>query len=313
MPTLGADGPQISTIGLGGWEAGGGGTWGPNESDVKVIDALRRGFDEGATWVDTAEVYAKGRSEKVVGRALADRPETLVFTKVAPRPDGSGAGAGQVIAAIEGSLRRLKRDVIDLYQLHWRDPDVPIEETWTAMTTLVDRGLVRFIGLSNVGPDDVRLCESLRHVDSLQVQGSLLYRSELDWALPLCRPVGTAVLCYGSLAYGLLGERTAVGYSDWRSGTYGMDDFFVADNYRRLFSPGALPRMRGYVKRLAAVAEDLGLSTVQLSLAWLLAQPGVTGAIVGSRDVAHTLENVRAGRIDLSAQRLALVQELGLP
>jgi aryl-alcohol dehydrogenase-like predicted oxidoreductase len=292
---LGREGPLISPVGLGGWEAGGGRTWGPNSSDDDVVAVLCRGFDEGATWIDTAEVYAKGRSEEVVGRALAARPDVMVFTKVGPRPDGTGIRAEDVARAAEASLVRLGRDVIDLYQVHWRDPDVPLEETWTGMAELVQRGLVRHIGLSNFGAADVLRCERIRHVDALQIQGSLLYRDELATTLATCRDNGTGVLCYGPLAYGLLAGDGRTTYSDWRSGTYNLDDFFVVENVERFFSADALPRMHDYVARLRTLAAELGRSPVELALGWLLAQDGVSGVIVGTRDADHVVENVRAG------------------
>jgi methylglyoxal reductase len=310
---LGREGPEISPVGLGGWQAGGGRTWGPNADDDDVVAVLCQGFDEGATWLDTAEVYARGRSEEVVGRALAARPDALVFTKVGPRPDGTGVRASDVARAAEASLVRLRRDVIDLYQVHWRDPDVPLEETWTAMADLVDRGLVRHIGLSNFGEEDVLRCEQIRHVDALQIQGSLLYREELAMTLETCRANGTGVLCYGPLAYGLLAGGDPTTYRDWRSGTYNLDDFFVAENVERFFSAEALPRMHDYVARLRELAAQLDRSPVELALGWLLAQDGVSGVIVGTRDAKHVVQNVRAGRRRLAPADLERLEAIPAP
>jgi methylglyoxal reductase len=308
VSTLGERGPAISPVGLGGWQAGGGRTWGANSSDGEVISALQQGFDAGADWIDTAEVYAQGRSEHIVGRAIAPYPHVRVFTKVGPRPDGTGVRAAEVVRAAEASLRRLGRDVLDLYQVHWRDPEVPIEETWTAMLQLVDRGLVRWVGLSNVTQEDVEACARLGHVDSLQVQGSLLYRSELDWALPLSTELGAGVLCYGPLAYGLLGGHRDGNYTDWRSGSYGMDDFFVEENFHRFFADDVTAQVGVAVARVQAGAAELGLTTAQASLAWLIAQPGVTGVIAGSRNPAHILENISAGSLALTPEQLAVIE-----
>jgi methylglyoxal reductase len=301
MRALGARGPEISAVGLGGWEAGGGRTWGANDSDAEVIAALRTGFDQGATWIDTAEVYAQGRSEEVVGRAVEGYDDVRVFTKIGPQPDGTGVWPDDVARAAERSLRRLGRDVIDLYQVHWRDPAVPVEETWGAMAELVDRGLVRWIGVSNFAPDDVERCATVRHVDAVQPQGSLLYTDELDALLPLTRDLGTGVICYGSLAYGLLAGGAEGPFRDWRSGTYGMDDFFVAENYDRFFSPAALPRQQRRVAAVREVARELGLSVAQAALAWLLGLDGVTGVIAGSRSAEHVADNVGAATLALSA------------
>jgi aryl-alcohol dehydrogenase-like predicted oxidoreductase len=162
-----------------------------------------------------------------------------------------------------------------------------------------------------VGQDDVRRCAELRHVDAMQVHGSLLYTGELDWALPLCRAMGTGVICYGPLAYGLLGGDPDATYVDWRSGTYGMDDFFVAENYARFFAPDVLAAQRSRVRAVGAVAGELGITAAAAALAWLLAQPGVTGAIVGSRSVTHIAANVAAGNIGLSAADVARIESAG--
>jgi methylglyoxal reductase len=302
---LGVYGPAISVIGLGGWEAGGGRTWGSNRSDNEVIRAMRTGFELGINWIDTAEVYAQGRSEEIIGKALCGYDDVLVFTKVAPRPDGSGVRGTEIREAVYGSLRRLGREVIDVYQVHWRDPMITLGETWEAMSELVDRGLVRHIGLSNVNVEDVQRCEDIRHVDSLQPQGSLLYRDDLDRMLPVCRQFGIGTVCYGSLAFGLLGGGASAGdYTDWRSGTYNMDDFFVAENYARFFAPAALHLQRRRVDAVHSLAGSFGLTPAQLALAWVIAQPGLTGAIVGSRSLAHITENVRAGTVSLTATQL---------
>lgn len=306
---LGARGPDLSVIGLGAWEAGGGRTWGANRSDADVIRALRHGFDLGVNWIDTAEVYAQGRSEEIVGRALRGHDDVLVFTKVAPRPDGSGVRAREVARAVEGSLRRLGREAIDVYQVHWRDPQVPIEATWEAMAELAARGLVQHVGLSNVGIDDLRRCARVRQVDSVQLNASLLHTQELERMLPACRELQTGVVCYGALAFGLLsGGVGARRPADWRGGGYGMNDFFVAENYARYFAPGVLAAHLRRVESLRAVAAQLGRTPAQAALGWLVAQPGVTGALVGSRSRAHIEENLRGGGRPLSARDLERIE-----
>src|SRR5206468_7565895 len=136
---LGSAGPAISVVGFGTWEAGGT-DWGPNESDEAVIAAIRTGIDAGITWIDTAEVYGKGVSEELVGRAIAGRRnDVFVATKVGPADEGSGFKPNEVRAACQASLGRLSIDRIDLYQLHWPDPfGTPLEETWGAMCELQD-------------------------------------------------------------------------------------------------------------------------------------------------------------------------------
>jgi aryl-alcohol dehydrogenase-like predicted oxidoreductase len=265
-----------------------------------VVSALRVGFEAGVNWIDTAELYGDGRSEEVVGRAVRDRDDVLVFTKVGP--PGSGVHRSGVRKGAEGSLRRLRRDVIDLYQVHWYDPSVPVEETWEAMARLVEDELVRHIGVSNFGREQLERCEAIAHVDSLQPELSMLHRQGIDDLLPFCAANGTGVICYGPLAYGLLTgavtAETRFGPDDWRSGGMGMG------YYDELFAPGAFDRNLATVDSLRGVAERLGVSLAQLALAWVLHQPGVTGAIAGSRSPAHVAENAEAGSVRLSEEDL---------
>ena len=137
---------------------------------------MRAAVDSGINWIDTAEVYGGGRSEELVGRALEGTRDVMVFTKVAPHPQGSGFNPSGVRGAAEKSLKRLSREAIDLLQLHWPDTTTPVEETWEAMSALVDDGLVRAIGVSNFGRDLIERCERIRHVDSLQPPFSMLRR-----------------------------------------------------------------------------------------------------------------------------------------
>ena len=299
---LGGSGPKLSVIGLGGWEAGGGRTWGRNEDDREVVRALRRGWDLGANWIDTAEVYAEGGSEELIGCALAGYPQVRVMSKVGPRPDGSGVRPEEIQVAIEGSLRRLRRESLDLYLVHWRDPGVPLEDTWGAMAQLVERGLVQHIGVSNFCASDLEACAAIRPVEILQLQGSLLYRDELEALGPVCRRLSTGIVCYGSLAYGLLSGGFSRDVEDWRGGKEASDDFFVVENFDRFFAPGVLPGQLARVTAVRAVAAELGLTAAQAALAWLLAQPGVSAAIVGSRSVRHIEENLAAAAVRLSQE-----------
>ena len=148
---LGTRGPELTVVGFGAWEAGGD-HYGPNESEEVVIEAIHAGLDAGMNWIDTAEVYGMGESERLVGQALqGKRDDVFVATKVAPSPPGTGFAPDQIRKACEQSLGRLQTDRIDLYQLHWPDAsgNAPLHETWEAMAGLVEEGLVRFIGVSN--------------------------------------------------------------------------------------------------------------------------------------------------------------------
>jgi aryl-alcohol dehydrogenase-like predicted oxidoreductase len=303
---LGTNGPEISVVGFGAWEAGGM-VWGPNPPDEQTITAMRTAVDEGMTWIDTAEVYGSGRSEELVAQAVEGRDVTI-FTKLAPRPQGSGYDAAGVRAGAEGSLKRLQRDVIDLYQLHWPDRGVPLEETWTAMASLVDDGLVRHIGLSNFTRDAIETCERLRHVDSLQPEFSMLQQDGRRDLYPFCESNGTGVIAYGPLGYGLLTgaitRETKFSNDDWRGGGHGMGA------YDTLFAPGRLERSLDIVDRLRPVADRLGVTLAQLALAWVFHQRGVTAAIAGSRSPQHVAENARAGSVTLERTDLEEIDSI---
>lgn len=305
MRRLGSNGPEISVVGYGAWEIGG--TWGTNPPDEEIIAAMHAGFDDDINWVDTAEVYGGGRSEEVVGRALQGRDDVLLFTKVAPKPNGTGFDAASVRAACEKSLKRTGREHIDLYQLHWRDEGVAVEETWGAMASLVDDGLVRWIGVSNFDQELIERCEAVRHVDALQPEFSMLARKHGE-LIAWCEQNGTGVIAYGPLAYGLLTgtitAETEFEESDWRSGTMGVGA------YERLLKPGVREEKLAIIERLRPIAERLGVTLAQLALAWVFHQPGATAAIAGSRREAHVRANAAAGDVTLEDKDLAEIDAI---
>ena len=279
--------------------------WGPNPPDTETLAAMRAAFDSGIDWVDTAEVYGGGRSEELVSQAVAGT-DVLVFTKVAPAPAGSGFDARGVRAGAEASLRRLRRDVIDLFQLHWPDPRIPVEETWEAMVRLVEAGLVRWIGVSNFSSELIRRCEVIGHVDSLQPHFSMLHQDGRDDLFVHCEEAGTGVLAYGPLAYGLLtgsfSETTTFSDDDWRSGNHGMSA------YDELFAPEPFRRNLAIVEELRPLARDRGVTLPQLALAWVVHQRGVTAAIAGSRSPHHVRDNAGAGDVALSPADLEAIE-----
>jgi aryl-alcohol dehydrogenase-like predicted oxidoreductase len=261
------------------------------------------------TWIDTAEVYGDGRSEELVGQATAGLgDDVLIFTKVAPKPAGSGFRAEQVKGAIQGSLERLGRDQVDLYQLHWPDLSVPVEETWTAMAELQDAGLVRHIGVSNFDRVLVERCLAIRHVDSVQNEFSLFRREDSRRLLPWLDEHGVGYLAYGPLAFGLLTgavqEDTTFHDGDWRSGTMGMS------SYDRLFAPRVRAKNLEKVDRLRPIAERLGTDLAALTLRWAIEQRGVSAAIAGSRNPRHVRGNAAAGDLRLDEKTLQEVEAI---
>lgn len=303
---LGSNGPEISVVGYGSWEAGGG-IWGANPPEEELVAAIRAGFDAGIDWVDTAEIYGRGRSEEIVGKAVEGRDDVMVFTKLAPSGSGSGFRTEEVRRGAQGSLERLGRDVIDLYQLHWPDNSTPVEETWAAMAELKREGLVRWIGVSNFDRSLIERCEKIEHVDSLQPHFSLLHRNNSK-LFPFCIENGTGVICYGPLAYGLLtgaiDRDTEFAPDDWRSGGRGVE------YYDQLFAPGVFERNLTIVDGLRPIADRLGVTVAQLALAWVFHQDGVTGAIAGSRNAEHVVQNAGAGEVRLEAKDLDEIASL---
>jgi aryl-alcohol dehydrogenase-like predicted oxidoreductase len=301
---LGKQGPMLSVIGYGAWEIGGE-AYGPNPDEDVVMRAVHAAFEGGINWIDTAEIYGSGRSEILAGKAIRGTAEYIhVATKVAPRPVGTGYEPRLVRRAIEGSLRRLRIEHVDLYQLHWfGDEEIwPLEETWETMANLRRDGLARAVGVSNFDRDQIERCQAVGHVDSLQPHFSMLHRDHED-LIAWCGGHGIGVIAYGPLAYGLLTGKVTADSSfargDWRSGSNPDHPYF-----KEFYEPGARARHLEKVERLRPIAARLGVSVGQLALAWAVHRPGVTGAIAGSRSPVHNRENAAAGDVSLGPDDL---------
>jgi aryl-alcohol dehydrogenase-like predicted oxidoreductase len=319
LRTLGSHGPAISVVGVGAWAIGGpvAGGWGPQDDDESIA-ALHRAFDSGVNWVDTAAVYGRGHSEEVVGQAVLEHGDgIMVFTKVGRnwygRPDDTPVNdlrPSSIRFELEQSLKRLGRDHVDLYQFHWPDfsTGTPVEESWRTMADLVEEGKVRWIGMSNFNVELLERCERIRHVDSLQAPVSLLDRTALPELLPWCRAHGTGVLAYSPLASGLL------------SGTFDQArvDALAPGDWRRgdpAFQSPRLERSVALAERLRPVAARHGVEVPAVAVAWVLEQPGVTGAIVGARRPSQLEAWMPAGTMRLTAADLeaidAAIRETG--
>ena len=288
-------------VGLGAWEAGGD-AWGANPDDDEIVRAFHAAFDAGVTWVDTAEVYGSGESERLVGKALAGRRDDIVVaSKVAPSPEGTGFTPEQVRAACDASLGRLGVDTLDLYQLHWPDENgVPVEDTWGAMAELVAAGKTRAIGVSNFDQDLLERCLPIHHVDSLQQEFSMLAlddRALIRW----CGEAGIGVVTYSPLGVGFLTGRYT------RADAEAIDDWRGGDEWT---TPERLDETFRVVDGLRPIAEREGLSMGELALAWNVSQPGVTAAIAGSRSGKHLRENATAGDRTLEPEVLDEIEAL---
>jgi aryl-alcohol dehydrogenase-like predicted oxidoreductase len=317
---LGRDGPELSVVGVGAWAIGGPWRfgWGPQDDDESIA-ALHKAFDAGVTWVDTAAVYGLGHSEEVVGQVLRERAGgELVFTKCG-RPwygrehnEPTYALRPETIRfELEQSLKRLGTDHVDLYQFHWPDTTTgtPVEESWGTMAELVTEGKVRWAGVCNFDVGLLERCQRIRHVDSLQPPYSLLDRAAADELIPWCAANGTGVIGYSPLGSGLLSggfdaqRARDLPAGDWRRGS-------------PEFQEPALSRNLALAERLEPVAERHGVPVAAVAVAWVLATPGVTGAIVGARRPSQVDGWLPAGSLRLTdadlAELRAAVEDTGV-
>jgi aryl-alcohol dehydrogenase-like predicted oxidoreductase len=305
---LGRNGPPISVVGFGTWAAGGD-MWGTTQDD-DVVAAMHRAFELGITWYDTADAYGWGHAEELVAKAFEDRrDEVLIATKLGIRKSGFSLAPDYVPKACEASLKRLRTDHIDLYQIHWPgDRKTPLEDSWEAMTKLQAEGKVRHIGVSNFRVKHLSKCEPITHVDSNQPEYSMLIRDAEDEVLAWCKEHGTGVVTYGSLAYGLLTGKFKAGAkfskSDWRSGSMGIE------YYDELFAPKVFKKHLATVERLEELAVGIGITVAQLAIAWLLANDAVTSAIVGAKRPSQIEETAAAGDVVLDAATLAEISTI---
>ena len=312
--SLGSAGPEISVVGFGSWALGGPWRygWGPQD-DSESIAAIRHAVESGVNWVDTAAIYGIGHSEEVVGEAVKPfrvGEEVYVFTKCGEQwNEAKGASDNDlrpetIRRECEESLRRLQIERIDLYQFHWPDRvGTPVEDSWATMAELVAEGKVRWAGVCNFDVGLLERCEAIRHVDSLQPPFSLLHRAAREDVIPWAHEHGTGVIVYSPLASGrLTGRWTAerveqLAPDDWRRG-------------EAAFRQPEIGRTLAFVDELRPIADRLGCSVAALAIAWTLAVPGVTGAIVGARRADQVDEWLEAGDLELDAETVAEIEAL---
>jgi aryl-alcohol dehydrogenase-like predicted oxidoreductase len=305
---LGRTGMQISRVGLGAWAIGGSGWWDAwgEQDDEQSIATIRRAVELGINWIDTAPIYGLGHSEEVVGRAvegLSERP--YVFTKASLLDGGDGSVVhnlerDSLLAEVEASLTRLRLDVIDLYQVHWPDPDEDIEEAWTTFAELKEQGLVRHIGVSNFDVAQMRRAQAIAPVETLQPPYSLLERGIEDEILPFAEEEGIGVIPYSPMASGLLsGAMTAE-----RVASLPDDDWRKHDSR---FQEPELSRHLATVARLQEVAARHGTTAGAIAVAWTLHHPAVDGSIVGFRRPDQVAPLAAAADVELTAEDLAII------
>jgi aryl-alcohol dehydrogenase-like predicted oxidoreductase len=281
---LGNSDMMITRIGVGAWAIGGGGwafAWGPQD-DNESIAAIRAALDRGINWIDTAAIYGLGHSEEVVARALAGRSKRpYVFTKCERvwnerREIGKSLKADSIRREVEASLRRLKLDVIDLYQIHWPEPDEDIEEGWSTMAELKAEGKVRWIGVSNFNVQQLERARKIAPVTSLQPPYSILTRGIEDEVLPYCQENNIGVIVYSPMKSGLLtGSMTRE-----RIAAMPPDDFRPRTPP---FQEPLLSRNLELAELLRRIGARHGRTPGEVAIAWTLRHPAVTAAIVGMR------------------------------
>jgi aryl-alcohol dehydrogenase-like predicted oxidoreductase len=308
MKHVSLGGLDVSRIGLGAMTMAGTYTTGGGLDDAESFRTIHRALDLGVTHIDTAEIYGPFHSEELVGKAIKGRRDDVVvatkFGLVSHAGNGPGvidSSAGNVKAAVEGSLLRLGTDHIDLYYQHRVDPNTPIEETIGALAELVAEGKVRHIGLSEAGPETIRRAHAVHPVAALQTEYSLWTRDVEDEILPLLRELGIGFVPYSPLGHGLLtGQiRTVDDFTDddWRK----TNPRFTGENFQR--------NLR-IVDEVQAIGAEIGATPAQTALAWLLTRGDDIAPIPGTQRVARVEENTAADAVELSAAQLDRLDNL---
>ena len=307
MKHISLGGLDVSRIGL-GTMAMSGYYLDPNSSDAESIRTIQRALELGVTHIDTAEIYGPYANEELVGRALQGRrDEAVVATKfglVSHAGEGPGSldsSPANIRIAVEGSLKRLGTDRIDLYYQHRVDPNVPIEDTVGALAELVAAGKVLHIGLSEAGPETIRRAHAVHPITAVQTEYSLWTRDPESDLLPLLRELGIGFVPYSPLGHGFL------------TGNLRSPDELADDDWRKTnprFTPGNFEKNLRIVDEVEAVAAELDATTAQIALAWLLAQGDDIAPIPGTKRVSRVEENTAADGVALNGAQVQRLNNL---
>jgi len=308
LRTLGNSDLQLTPIGLGTWAIGGGdwaSSWGPQD-DADSTDAIHRAVDLGVNWIDTAAIYGLGHSEEVVGRAvksLSRKP--YIFTKCslrwnADRSIYNSLKAASLAEEVEASLKRLQVDTIDLYQIHWPNPDSEIEEGWESLSRMREQGKIRWIGVSNFSVDQMKRAMKIAPITSLQPPYSMLRRAIEAEILPFTLANGIGVINYSPMLSGMLtGKMTAeraanLAPDDWRRRNKEFNEPRLSQNLR-------------LVDLLREIGSAHSVSPGVVAVAWVLHNPAVTAPIVGGRSASQVEETAAALTFRLAEEEFARI------
>lgn len=309
---LGQTDLELSVIGFGAWAIGGGDYafgWGPQD-DRESIKAIHKALDVDVNWIDTAAVYGLGRSEEVVGEALKGiREEVILATKCGLVWDDQGnitncLTSESVRREAESSLRRLRTEYIDLYQIHWPNPDEDIEEAWEEMVKLEEEGKVRYPAVSNFDTQQMSRAAAIHPIASLQPPYNMFRRGIESEILPYCSEHAIGVVAYSPMQNGLLtGKFTKESIQNLPD-----DDFRKVKNVH--FQEPEVGINLETVEKLGPIAQEQDLTLAQLALAWVLRRPEVTSAITGTRKSSQIEETAQAGEQDLDESTVAGIEAL---
>lgn len=322
MRPLGRSNIEASSVGLGAWAIGGWMWGGSDEADS--IAAIHAALDSGVNLIDTAPIYGFGRSETIVGKAIRDRRDRVVlatkcamicdpnrgdfkFNSDVGGPNDNGiipvhifCGADSIRREVEGSLRRLETDYLDLYQTHWQDPTTPIDETMGALMKLKEEGKIRAVGVCNASAEDIKQYRAAGTLDSDQECFSMLDRDMQSERLGDCEKHQTAFLAYSPLARGLLTGKTGPERKFSETDQRASSPRFSKENRRRVAD---------MLEQLRPICQQLDITFSQLAIAWALHQPGMSHALVGARNPRQATENAAAGDVQLTTQQLDTIAQ----
>jgi len=318
---LGKSDLEVSAITFGAWAAGGW-MWGSTDRN-DAIEAIRASYDVGVTSIDTAPIYGQGTSEEIVGEAIKgiSRDKVQILTKFGMRWDlakgdlamhsknNSGedidvykyAGKDSIIYECEQSLRRLGTDYIDLYQIHWPDFTTPIDETFEAVSRLVEQGKVRFAGVCNYNAQQMEEAEKTLELVSNQIPFSMVNRGIEEETVPYCIENNKSILAYSPLERGLLTGKITPGYS------------FQEGDHRashKHFQPDFIEKTNELLHKIKPVADRHHASLGQLVLRWTLERPGITVALAGARNAEQAVQNAKAADIHLTDEEINTINDL---